>query len=162
MLEFHHHVLIVAGLLHKQLTSTPINVGLMYKLALVLWGTHSWSIETKRFMHLMNSFPSNVGNPDLSADMFILCMFNSGLKMRILPSTPRYAFIPSNSCKARMLSLHEKLSSLDSYLNGVVQYLGGGMKGYVFEGDYARLLPSAQCLVIKRFEHVIGEDLAEF
>lgn len=81
------------------LTSMPIRVGRRYKLACSVCGTHSWSIDTSRCIHLMNSSPSNVGKPERFADKFIRFIFIFGLNIRIRPSTPRYAFIPSNSYK---------------------------------------------------------------
>lgn len=79
------------------LTSIPMSVGRMYKLAAFLCGTHSWSIDISLFKHLINSSPSKVGKPDRRAVKFIRAIFMFGRNVRILPSTPRYAFIPSNS-----------------------------------------------------------------
>lgn len=80
----------------------PMSVGRIYKLAASVCGTHSWSTETSCAMHLMYSSPSNVGNPDRLADRFMRFMFMLGRNMRILPSTPRYAFMPSNNCARTM------------------------------------------------------------
>lgn len=85
--------------LSRVLTSVPIRVGLMYKLADFECGTHSWSICTNRQRTLIISLVSNVGRPDLSADWFILIMFKSGLNSLILSSTPLKAFMPSKSWK---------------------------------------------------------------
>lgn len=76
----------------------PISVGRMYKLAVSVWGTHSESMDSRRDRHWTNSLPSKVGRPDRWAARFMRFMFMSGRKMRILPSTPRYAFMPSKSC----------------------------------------------------------------
>ena len=79
------------------LTSIPINVGRMYKLAVSVCGTHSWSLDTKRFIHWINCSPSNVGSPERFADKFIRFIFMFGRNTRIRPSTPRYDFMPSNN-----------------------------------------------------------------
>lgn len=95
------------------LTSMPISVGRMYKLAFSVCGTHSWSIDTSRCIDLIYSSPSNVGNPERLADKFMRFIFIFGRKMRIFPSTPRYAFMPSNNCrkgkKRRSKIRHRKL-----------------------------------------------------
>lgn len=70
------------------LTSMPMSVGRKYKLADSVCGTHSWSIDTNRFMQLISSSPSNVGNPERLADKFIRFIFIFGRKIRIRPSTP--------------------------------------------------------------------------
>ena len=52
-----------------------MSVGLMYKLDAVECGTHSWSIATRRLMHLVSSSPSKFGSTTRDAVLFIRAMF---------------------------------------------------------------------------------------
>ena len=66
----------------------------------------NWSLSTYFLMHSRNSLPSKPGRQALPAVTFILAMLCIGRNMRILSSTPRYAFMPSNSsCRQYQMSL---------------------------------------------------------
>lgn len=83
--------------IYFKLTSVPISVGLIYKLPSFVNGIKFSSSRINFSICLSKSCLLTFGRQALSADWFNLWRFRSGLNNRIFPSTPRNAFIPSNS-----------------------------------------------------------------
>ena len=71
------------------LTSVPMKVGLMYKLEVFEFGTHSFSISTNRLIHLIISRLSKGGSDDRTAESYMRSMLRSGRNKRKRPSSPR-------------------------------------------------------------------------